>query len=155
MFHFCCWKESEKKECVLREYFGRNFFSLFRTCHSDRNGGGWYLTIDEQGKVSSTQVEYSDQQNLHFIVKISPEISNTRNINSESTENLSFQILDRKESPQRFSNRWRQHVPQGERRSFENTSSTPSPQSSSVRSRSSDSYSWSGSIEFSLSSETV
>lgn len=62
-------KESERKECVFREFFGKNFFSIFRTCHSDADGKGWYLSMDERGKVSAEKVSYSDEPRLHFIVK--------------------------------------------------------------------------------------
>lgn len=61
--------ESEKKECVFREFFGKNFFNIFRTCHADTDGKGWYLSMDESGKISAEKVSYSDEPRLHFIVK--------------------------------------------------------------------------------------
>lgn len=61
--------EAERKECVFREFFGKNFFNLFRTCHSDTDGKGWYLSMGEHGKVSAEKVAYSDEPRLHFIVK--------------------------------------------------------------------------------------
>lgn len=61
--------EAERKECVFREFFGKNFFNIFRTCHSDTDGKGWYLSIDGCGKVSAEKVPYSDEPRLHFIVK--------------------------------------------------------------------------------------
>lgn len=65
-----CFQESEKKQCVFREFFGKNFFSLFRTCHSDKEGKSWYLAIDEHGGVNTKKVSYSDDPHLHFIVRV-------------------------------------------------------------------------------------
>lgn len=87
-------KEAERKECVFREFFGKNFYNIFRTCHSDTDGKGWYLSVDENGKVSAEKVSYSDEPRLHFIVKTlkdhevddgerSETISNTLNENNK------------------------------------------------------------------------
>lgn len=86
--------EAERKECVFREFFGKNFYNIFRTCHSDTDGKGWYLSVDENGKVSAEKVSYSDEPRLHFIVKTlkdhevddgerSETISNTLNENNK------------------------------------------------------------------------
>ncbi|XP_031553582.1 uncharacterized protein LOC116290640 [Actinia tenebrosa] len=61
---------TERKECVFREFLGRNFFSLFRTCHSDSKGRGWYLSLDDLGKIRTEKVSYSNEPQLHFLVKV-------------------------------------------------------------------------------------
>lgn len=80
-------KEAERKECVFREFFGKNFYNIFRTCHSDTDGKGWYLSVDENGKVSAEKVSYSDEPRLHFIVKTLKDHELEDGEKSETTSN--------------------------------------------------------------------
>lgn len=60
----------ERKECVFREFIGRNFFSLLRTCYADSHGHGWYLSINHLGRIRTEKVPYSDEPQLHLIIKV-------------------------------------------------------------------------------------
>ncbi|EDO32755.1 predicted protein [Nematostella vectensis] len=77
---------SERKECVFRELTGKNFYTLIRTCHSDIHGHGWYLSINNRGRVATKTCTYSDHPQLHFIVKVIKE-NQENNGKSESTRN--------------------------------------------------------------------
>lgn len=92
-------KDAERKECVFREFFGKNFYNIFRTCHSDTDGKGWYLSIDEHGKVSAVKVPYSDEPRLHFIVKTVTDCKDADKGNkrtSNTTNNSSHTRKDKK-----------------------------------------------------------
>lgn len=80
--------DAERKECVFREFFGKNFYNIFRTCHSDTDGKGWYLSVDENGKVSAEKVSYSDEPRLHFIVKTLKDHEVDDGEKSETTSNM-------------------------------------------------------------------
>ncbi|CAH3174110.1 unnamed protein product [Porites evermanni] len=91
--------DAERKECVFREFFGKNFYNIFRTCHSDTDGKGWYLSIDEHGKVSAVKVAYSDEPRLHFIVKTVTDCKDADKGNkrtSNTTNNSSHTRQDKK-----------------------------------------------------------
>lgn len=67
---FLFLKEVERKECVFCEFFGKNFYNIFCMCYFDMDGKGWYLLVDENGKVSVEKVFYSDELRFYFIVKM-------------------------------------------------------------------------------------
>ncbi|KAJ7392900.1 positive regulation of brown fat cell proliferation [Desmophyllum pertusum] len=67
--------------------YATNFYNIFRTCHSDNDGKGWYLSVDENGKVSAEKVSYSDEPRLHFIVKTLKDRQEENEEKSETTSN--------------------------------------------------------------------
>lgn len=153
-------KESERKECVFREFFGKNFFNIFRTCHSDTDGKGWYLSVDEHGKVSAEKVSYSDEPRFHFIVKTiknceNKEEENDCPSNKESTNgNLRRDKKTKKDFGLPSSEVvWIMHPYQFNGNMSDTISSTPSPPSSScgISGSSASTGEWTGSGDNSTS----
>lgn len=152
--------DAEKKECVFREFFGKNFYNIFRTCHSDTDGKGWYLSMDEHGKVSAEKVAYSDEPRLHFLVKTIKDGKDEDEGNgcASNTKKSNSNTRDDKKTKKDFGLPssevvWIMQHPYQYRESMSDfMSSTPSPRSSSCISGSSASTGeWTGSGDNSTS----
>lgn len=149
--------EAERKECVFREFFGKNFYNIFRTCHSDADGKGWYLSVDENGRITAEKVSYSDEPRLHFIVKTLKDQEENEVQEKDPADTLKSQNSNKrcdKKTAKDFGLPsseivWIMQQPYH----FEGSmSSTPSPPSSSCVSGSSASTGeWTGSGEYSTS----
>lgn len=149
--------EAERKECVFREFFGKNFYNIFRTCHSDADGKGWYLSVDENGRITAEKVSYSDEPRLHFIVKTLKDQEENEVKEKDPADTLKSQNSNKrcdKKTAKDFGLPsseivWIMQQPYH----FEGSmSSTPSPPSSSCVSGSSASTGeWTGSGEYSTS----
>lgn len=150
--------EAERKECVFREFFGKNFYNIFRTCHSDADGKGWYLSVDENGRVGAEKVSYSDEPRLHFIVKTLKDQKSDKAESKTTSKTLSNNKRRDKKTTKDFGLPssevvWIMQQPYQYDGSMSDVmSSTPSPPSSSCISGSSASTGeWTGSGEYSTS----